>query len=63
MTTPEPAEIRAARGHRTQTKAAKMVGATMRTWRRWESGDYPMPAGKWELFRLKAGLIELADSQ
>lgn len=56
---PTPAEIRAARGTRTQTQAAALVHTTLRTWQRWEAGAVPMPLESWELFQLKTGVIEL----
>jgi DNA-binding transcriptional regulator YiaG len=52
---PEPAEIVAARkaAGLTQTAAASLVHADVRTWQAWEGGTRQMPAAKWELFRLK----------
>jgi DNA-binding transcriptional regulator YiaG len=36
--------------------AARLVHVSERNWRRWESGDKPMPEAAWELFCIKAGL-------
>ena len=37
----------------TQTKAAELIGAKLRTWQDWESGMRNMPCAKWELFLIK----------
>lgn len=57
---PTPAEIRAARkaADLTQTAAAALVHAALRTWQHWESaaGDddaRAMPLASWDLFLLK----------
>ncbi len=49
------AEIRSAREFAglTQTQAGALVGAALRTWQSWESGERRMPPAKWELFQLK----------
>jgi putative transcriptional regulator len=57
---PSPAEIRAAReaARLTQTAAAELVHAELRTWQHWEStadadDRRAMPLASWELFLLK----------
>lgn len=52
---PAPADISAARvaAGLTQTQAGALVYSSLRTWQQWEAGDRRMPAGLWELFRLK----------
>ncbi|MBV1706297.1 MAG: hypothetical protein KGQ37_03730 [Hyphomicrobiales bacterium] len=42
----------------TQTQAAGLVHVSLRTWQQWEAGDRRMHAGLWELFGLKAAVIE-----
>lgn len=37
----------------TQAAAAALVGVSLRTWCRWEGGEYRMPAPARELFWLK----------
>lgn len=51
-TNPTPLEIRAARkaAGLTQTQAAKMVDAGLRTWQQWEAGDRKMQLGLWKYF-------------
>ena len=52
---PTPADILAARtaaGH-TQEQAAAAVHCGLRSWKRWELGEGPMPAAEWELYRIK----------
>lgn len=55
MTSPDPAEIRAAReaAGLTQTEAAALVHGSLRTWQQWEAGDRRMHPGFWELFTIK----------
>lgn len=55
MPSPAPSEILAARQSAglTQTKAAALVGVTLRAWQYWEAGQREMPKGMWELFNLK----------
>lgn len=55
---PAPEEIMDARYQTglTQTEAAKLVYASLRTWQQWEAGDNRMHPGLWELFRIKAGI-------
>jgi DNA-binding transcriptional regulator YiaG len=36
----------------TQSQAAMMIGAALRTWQDWESGARNMPGAKWALFSL-----------
>jgi DNA-binding transcriptional regulator YiaG len=57
---PLPEQIKAARevAGLSQTAAAELVYSGLRTWQQWEAGDRRMHAGLWELFRLKAALIE-----
>lgn len=52
---PEPDAIRAARiaVGLTQTEAAGVVHASLRTWQQWEAGDRKMHSGLFELFRIK----------
>lgn len=53
---PTAEQIRAARraANLTQLRAALLVGAkSLRTWQAWEYGQNPMPAGMWELFKIK----------
>lgn len=38
----------------TQTQAAALVHAKLRTWQQWEAGDRKMHAAFWELFGIKA---------
>jgi len=56
MNNPTPKKIKAARKKAglTQTEAAELIGAAMRTWQDWESGARNMPIAKWELWLLKA---------
>lgn len=44
-----PALVRAARrgAGLTQTQAAALIGATLRTWQEWEGGRRNMPPAKW----------------
>ena len=59
MTSPTPESIIAARSATglSQTKAAELVHAKLRTWQQWEAGDRTMHPGFWELFRIKTALI------
>lgn len=59
MSTPEPAEIRAAReaAGLSQRAAAELVHSKLRTWQQWEAGDRKMHPGLWELFRLKIATL------
>lgn len=52
---PDPASIEAARRamKMTQRQAAEVVYGTEAAWKAWESGNRPMHAGLWELFKLK----------
>lgn len=36
----------------TKAQAAALCHVNLRTWYRWETGEYPMPAASWELFTL-----------
>jgi putative transcriptional regulator len=59
--TPDPEQIRAMRedAELTQSEAAAEVYVTLRTWQKWEGAERAMPAGLWELFLLKTGVLEL----
>ncbi len=61
---PTPDDIRSARkgAGLTQTNAATLVGAALRTWQEWEAGDSRMHPGLWELFLIKAGKLSLTRS-
>lgn len=58
MTSPTAEQVRQARSDAglTQTHAAALIGAAMRSWQDWEAGKSKMPAGLWLLFRHVAGL-------
>lgn len=58
MKSPDPAAVIEARKSAglTQSEAAALVGATLRTWQYWEAGGRTMPGAKWELFLLKTGV-------
>lgn len=48
----------------TQQQAAAIVHSTARRWREWESGDYRMHPGLWELFLIRTQgiiMVEPAD--
>lgn len=68
ITQPAPAEIKAARvaAGLTQTQAAALVHAGLKTWQNWESetGEARrIPLASWELFLIKtAGNYETAPS-
>lgn len=55
LESPAPGEIKQRRleNDLSQGEAARMVHATVSTWRAWEYGQNPMHAGLWELFTLK----------
>ena len=57
MTAPTFAQIKQAReaAGQTQSEAAKLVHADLRSWQRWEAGDRQMHPAFWELYRLKTG--------
>lgn len=59
-THPTGAQIKAAREALgiSQTNAAFLVHSGLRTWQQWEAGDRRMHPGLWELFKIKAALIE-----
>ena len=52
---PSPAEIRQARelAGLSQTQAAALVHAGLRSWQHWEAGDRVMHPAFWELFQIK----------
>lgn len=45
----------------TQAAAAALVHATARRWREWESGDYAMHPGLWELFLLRTQAVIMVE--
>lgn len=55
FTIPNPEEVRTLRKRAglTQTQAATLVCAKLRTWQDWEAGNVKMHPGLWELFNLK----------
>lgn len=55
--TPEPAEIAAARATAglTQTEAAEKIHGTLRSWQDYEGGQRRMHPGLFELFLIKTG--------
>lgn len=57
MTQPAPDEIRAAReaAGLTQSAAAALVHANLRSWQKWEAGERAMHPAFWELFLIKSG--------
>lgn len=52
---PKPVEIVLMRegAHLTQTEAAAMVHANLRSWQKWELGERQMHPAFWELFQIK----------
>lgn len=57
---PSPAEIKSARlaAGLTQTQAAQLVHASLKTWQNWESESgeaRKIPLASWELFLIKSG--------
>lgn len=56
-----PERIRAMRlkHNLTQTEAAALVYASLRTWQQWEADDRVMATASWELFLLKLGEWQL----
>lgn len=61
---PRPAEIVRAReaAGLTQTEAAELIFASLRTWQDWEGGQRRMYASDWELFRVKVKAMKLLDA-
>lgn len=58
---PTPEAILAARtaaGH-TQEQAARAVYCGLRSWKRWEGGEGPMPPAAWVLYLLRTGQTTL----
>ena len=57
MTQPAPDEIRAGReaAGLTQSAAAALVHANLRSWQKWEAGERAMHPAFWELFLIKSG--------
>jgi putative transcriptional regulator len=63
---PTPEEIKAARvaAGLTQAEAAALVHRKeYRRWNEWENGRVPMPAAEWELFNLKAKVVDSGDNK
>lgn len=56
---PSSEELRAARkaAGLTQTQAGALLHTTCRTWQQWEAGDRKMHPAFWELFRIKAPML------
>ena len=52
---PTPKQIKQARldSGLTQTQAAELIHAGLRTWQQWEKGDREMSLANWELFTIK----------
>ncbi|EOV4287862.1 helix-turn-helix domain-containing protein [Escherichia coli] len=59
MTQPAPDEIRAAReaAGLTQSAAAALVHANLRSWQKWEAGERAMHPAFWELFLIKTNRL------
>lgn len=57
MKQPAPDEIRAGReaAGLTQSAAAALVHANLRSWQKWEAGERAMHPAFWELFLIKSG--------
>ena len=57
---PTPEQIKAAResAKLSQEQAAELVRVTPRAWQFWESGARTMSEGTWELFTLKAEILQ-----
>lgn len=57
MKQPASDEIRAAReaAGLTQSAAAALVHANLRSWQKWEAGQRAMHPAFWELFLIKSG--------
>lgn len=57
MKQPAPDEICAAReaAGLTQSAAAALVHANLRSWQKWEAGERAMHPAFWELFLIKSG--------
>ncbi|HEX8883153.1 MAG TPA: hypothetical protein VF797_01535 [Noviherbaspirillum sp.] len=57
MRSPTAQEVRdlRAQANLTQTEAAAMVGASLRTWQQWEATDGKMHPGLWDLFQMRVG--------
>lgn len=45
----------------TQAAAAALVHSTARRWREWESGDYSMHPGLWELYLLRTQAVIMVE--
>lgn len=53
--TPEKIKATRKRYELSPAEAARLVHVDPRSWRRWEDGTRKMPAGAWELFKIKIG--------
>lgn len=64
MKQPAPDEICAAReaAGLTQSAAAALVHANLRSWQKWEAGERAMHPAFWELFLIKMGLGQCPSS-
>lgn len=56
-TTPEKIKLARIQAGLTQTQAAAVLGRDLRTWQRWEAGDFAMDTNLLELFLLKTQKI------
>lgn len=61
MTLPNPDDLRAARASLglTQVEAAALCLVSTRAWIKWESGERPISAPAWALFRLRSEIVTL----
>lgn len=64
MKQPASDEIRAGReaAGLTQSAAAALVHANLRSWQKWEAGERAMHPAFWELFLIKLGLGQCPSS-
>ena len=56
ITPPQRSPINQARRRTDQEEAGAVVKSARRTWQDWERGRRKMPAGLFDLFKLKRGL-------
>lgn len=63
MSSPTPADVRAARESAglSQSQAAALALVSTRAWIKWESGENAVSLPAWTLFRLRAGIISMSD--
>lgn len=59
---PTPEEIRRVResADLTQVEAARLIYTSARAWQQWEAGERRMHPAWWTLFRLRVGVLTLA---